>query len=210
MPVLADRRLAVLDVETTGWSPAGGHTVIEVARVTVENGAITDSWSSLVGPRRPISEESTRVHGITEAMLAEAPEPPAIARALWESCSGHPLVFHNAAFDLPFLRALMRAGGQPALLTPVVDTLGLAKGLFGSGSNTLGELAARFELPPEGSHRALGDARTTAWLLITLTPRWEAERGVRSFAQLAAASQDAVREAARRSVASRVASEAAT
>jgi DNA polymerase III epsilon subunit-like protein len=79
-----------------------------------------------------------------------------------------------------------------------VDTLGLARGLFGAGENALGELAARLGLPDERRHRALGDARTTARVLLALAPRWEAERGIRSLAELAAASQDALRPAPRR------------
>jgi len=198
MSLLHGQRLAVLDVETTGWSPAEGHTILEVARVTLEGGEIVDSWSSLVGPPRPIPADAVRVHGITEAMLAGAPGPPDVARALRAACEGLPLVFHNAAFDLPFLGALLGACGVPPLFNPVIDTLGLARGLFGTGSNSLGALAARFGLPPEQGHRALGDARTTARLLLALLPRWEAERGVRSLAEIAAASQDAVRFTTRR------------
>ena len=198
MSILAGQRLAVLDLETTGWRPAEGHTVLEVARVTLENEHIAETWSSLVGPRRPISAETTRVHGITEAMLSAAPDPSAVARQIRESCAGLPLVFHNAAFDLPFLTALLREAGQPPLWNPVIDTLGLSRGLFGAGSNSLGELAIRLDLPREALHRALGDARTAARALLALAPLWERERGVRSIEELAAASQDAIRESARR------------
>jgi DNA polymerase III epsilon subunit-like protein len=48
-------------------------------------------------------------------------------------------------------------------------------------------------LPPEPRHRALGDARTTARVLVALSERWESERGVRSLLELAAASQDMLR-----------------
>ena len=197
MSLLAGQRLVVLDFETTGWSPDEGHSAVEVARVTLESGEIADSWSSLVGPRRPIAADATRVHGITEEMLSGAPEPPAIARTLRDACGDLPLVFHNASFDLPFLGAFLRAGGLPAHYRPVIDTLGLARGLFGAGSNSLGALAARLEVPREQAHRALGDARTTARLLVALAPQWERERGVRSIEELAAASQDAIRLTAR-------------
>jgi DNA polymerase III epsilon subunit-like protein len=113
-------------------------------------------------------------------------------------CAGRTLVFHNAAFDLPFLAALMRKAGRPPLLCPVVDTLGLARGLFDQGGNSLGALAVRLGLPPEPAHRALGDALTTARLFQALAARWENERGVRSIAELAAASQDVLRLAVRR------------
>jgi len=78
------------------------------------------------------------------------------------------LIFHNASFDLPFLIALLRQAGQPPLLNPIIDTLGLARGLGGPGGNSLGGLAARLGLPVETKHRALGDALTTARLFLAL------------------------------------------
>lgn len=208
MSILAGHRLAVLDVETTGWRPRHGDTLLEVARVDLEDGAIIGSWATLVGPRRPIPPEAVEIHGITEEMLAESADPAQVARAICANCSGLPLVFHNAAFDLSFLGALLRAAGLRRLDGPVIDTLGLARGLFGSGGNTLGELLARLELPPERLHRALGDARATAHVLLALAPRWESERGIRTLDELAAASQDANREAARKAAAQRRAAEA--
>ena len=109
-----------------------------------------------------------------------------------------PLVFHNAPFDLPFLEDLMRRTGESPLFNPIVDTLGLARGLFDGGGNSLGALAARLRLPPQTAHRALGDARTTANLFLHLARRWEEEREVRSLAELAAVSQDVLRLTARR------------
>ena len=80
----------------------------------------------------------------------------------------------------------------------MVDTLGLARGLFGTGSNSLRALAAKLELPPEIPHRALGDTRTTARAFVELARRWEQEKGVRSLLELAAISQDLMRATARR------------
>lgn len=198
MALLDGTRLAAIDTETTGMSPAAGAALVEVARVHIDGGALGEAWSSLVRPGRPIPPDATAVHGITDAMVAEAPEPGAVAAELRAQCADLPLVFHNAPFDLPFLIAMFRAHGQPPLLNPVVDTLGLARGLFGAGSNALGALAARLDLPRETAHRALGDARTTARLFLALAARWESERGVRTVAELAAASQDVMRVTARR------------
>jgi ATP-dependent DNA helicase DinG len=185
MSLLEGRRLAVIDVETTGWSPSQGASVVEIGRATLEDGAIADDWASLVGPRRPIPTDAVRTHGIREEMLEGAPEPAAIAGPLREACASLPLVFHHAAFDLPFLHELLRQGGVPPLF------------------NALGALAAQLRLPREQAHRALGDARTTARLLAVLAPRWERERGIRSLDELAAASQDVMRLSARRARAER-------
>jgi len=196
--LLTGTPLVALDTETTGMSPEAGAALVEVASVVIENGAIGATWSSLVRPGGPIPPDATRVHGITDAMVADAPEPCAIAGRLRATCGDLPLVFHNAPFDLPFLADLMRRSGERPLLNPVVDTLGLARGLFEGGGNSLGALAARLGLPPQSAHRALGDALTTAHLFLRLARRWEEERETRSLAELAAASQDVLRLTARR------------
>jgi DNA polymerase-3 subunit epsilon len=196
--VLAGESLSVLDTETTGMSPSSGATLVEIARVDIEAGAIGATWSSLVRPGRPIPPDASAVHGITDAMVAEAPAPAVVARELRDAVGDRTLVFHNAPFDLPFLIVMLRDAGVPPLLNPIVDTLGLARGVFGPGSNSLGQLAAKLKLPSETAHRALSDARTTARLFFELAGRWERERGVRSLAELAAASQDVMRLTARR------------
>lgn len=193
MSLLSGRRVIVLDTETTGFDPAQGHELVEIASVAVEDGALAAEWGSLIRPARPIPPGATAVHGITDAMTAAAPYASQIAPELRCRCADHPLAFHNAEFDLPFVRALLRGAGQPPLTAPVIDTLGLARGLFGSGGNTLGALALKLGLPPESAHRALPDARTSARVLIELAARWERERNVTSLDELAAISQDHLR-----------------
>jgi len=131
-------------------------------------------------------------------MLDAAPSPREVAEAFHDACGKQPLVFHNAAFDLSFVNVFLRRGGRSPLYNPVIDTLGMSRGLFGSGSNTLSELIEKLGLPKERAHRALNDARSTARVLLALAERWERERGVRSVDELAAASQDAIRVLARR------------
>lgn len=198
MSLLTGLRLLAVDTETTGMSPGAGHRLVEVARVEIVNGSLGEAWSSLVRPGRPIPADAEKVHGISDAMVAGAPDPRDVGCELREACAQLPLVFHNAPFDLPFLIHLFREAGAPPLVNPIVDTLGLARGLPGSGGNSLGALAARLGLPPEPAHRALGDARTTARLFLALAERWEREKGVRTLAELAAASQDVMRATARR------------
>jgi DNA polymerase-3 subunit epsilon len=195
---LSGHRLIAVDTETTGLSPADGDTLVEVATVVIAEATIGETWSSLMRPGRAIPADASAVHGITDAMVAEAPVPAMVAGELRRRCGDLPLVFHNASFDLPFLIGLLRQTGQPPLLNPIVDTLGLARGLAGTGGNSLGALAARFGLAKEPKHRALGDALTTARLFLVLAGRWEQERGVRTLVELAAVSQDLLRQTASR------------
>jgi DNA polymerase III epsilon subunit family exonuclease len=185
----------VVDIETTGLEVRAGHEAVEVATVTVAGGAIADSWSSLVRPRRPIPADATRVHGITDAMVAAAPEPRDVAAALRRRCGDRVLAFHQAPFDLPFLAGLLRAGDQPPLLNPVLDTLGLARGFPDPAGQALGAITARLGLEHGTHHRALPDALATARLLLALVPRWEGERGVATLMELCALSQDVLRAA---------------
>jgi DNA polymerase III epsilon subunit family exonuclease len=183
-----------IDTETTGFDASGGHRVIEVATVAIEGATIGESWSSLVQPGRAIPVDALAIHGIDDAAVAAAPPAAEIAAEIRRRCEGRMLVFHHAAFDLPFLRLMLHRAGVAPLYNPVIDTLGLARGLPGGGGRSLGALAERFGLPREPKHRALGDALTTARLLVVLAPRWESERGIGSWTELAAASQDALRQ----------------
>src|SRR5262249_48902917 len=162
MSLLAGHTLLAVDTETTGMSPADGHRLVEVARVAAGDGALGAGWSPLGTPGRPTPADATRVHGIPDAMVAAAPSAAEAGKLLREACADLPLVFHNAPFDLPFLLQLFRDAGAPALLNPVIDTLGLARGLFATGSHALGALAEKVGLPRETPHRGLGDTRTTA------------------------------------------------
>jgi DNA polymerase III subunit epsilon len=198
MSLLAGQALLAVDTETTGMSPAEGHKLVEVAHVAIVDGRLGEGWSSLMNPGRPIPPDAARVHGTRDDMVAGAPAAGEVGRTLREACADQPLVFHNAPFDLPFLLALFEEAGAPRLLNPVVDTLGLARGLAGSGGNSLGALAAKLGLPKETAHRALGDARTTGRLFLHLAAEWESKRGIRSLAELAAVSQDVMRTTARR------------
>jgi DNA polymerase III epsilon subunit family exonuclease len=187
-----------VDLETTGFAAHEGHDVIEIACVVIEDGALVSEWSTLVRPLRPVPLAARAVHGIDDAMLAAAPEPAAAAAALRARCGTLPLVFHQASFDLAFLRPLFRLAGLAPLDNMVIDTLGLARMLEGFEDHSLAALARVLGITGEAPHRALGDARTTARALLALAPRWERERGIRSLAELAATSQDALRPAARR------------
>jgi DNA polymerase III epsilon subunit family exonuclease len=197
MSLLDESEIAVVDTETTGFSPADGHVLVEVAVVRLAGGAVAAEWSTLVRPGRPIPPDATRIHGIDDAMVRDAPEPAAVARRLREEAGDRVLAFHNAPFDLPFLIALMHAHGQPPILNPIVDTLGLARGLYPAGGNGLGALARRLGLAAGEAHRALGDARTTALVLRELARAWQEQRGTTSLLELAAVSLDVMRATAR-------------
>ena len=198
MSVLSGLEWLAVDFETTGWSSDDRTAILEIGCIEGRGDEIVSEWSTLVQPGHPVPPDSTAIHGITDAMLVGAPQLAAVAAEVRRLCGDRLLVMNNAAFDLPFLRRTMAAAGLAPIWNPVLDTLGLARGLFGSGGNTLDEVRQRLGLPLDGAHRALPDARATARALIVLARTWELERGATTPYELAAASLDAIRAGATR------------
>ncbi|HEY9179316.1 MAG TPA: 3'-5' exonuclease [Candidatus Baltobacteraceae bacterium] len=156
-------RYAVIDLETTGFSPLTDR-VVEAACVLVEHRTITRTWSSHVNPARPIPEYATRVHGITDADVASAPPFEFVQRKLRRLCEGAIVVAHNASFDLSFLPLLAPL--------PSLCTLRLARQRFPTAPNHKNQTLRAYLrvdelLPLHGTpHRALADALVTAGILL--------------------------------------------
>ena len=191
MALLAGSTLLAVDTETTGMSVDEGHRLVEVARVAIVDGQLAENWSSLVNPGRPIPPDATpRARDLRRDGGRRAARPRRSAARCARRAPTCRSSSTTRPFDLPFLIALFEEAGAPPLRNPIVDTLGLARGLFGHGRATR---SARWRSgcscrPRSRRTARLGDARTTARLLRSqLAARWEAERGVRSLAELAAA-----------------------
>lgn len=188
----------VMDTETTGFRVDEGHRLIEVATVEVEDWQVEPiGWATLVKPLREIPPGATLVHKITDEMVEDAPLPVDVGVGLRFRIGDTALAFHNANFDLPFLQQFFSDAGAPAITNPVIDTLGLARGIYGTGGNALEKLCERLGVKRETAHRALGDAMMTAKVL-TLMARWYSRhKGINTLAELAALSQDIVRTTGR-------------
>lgn len=158
----------VVDVETTGLG--AGAEITEIGAVRVRDGRITDEFSSLARPSRPIPPFITSLTGITPAMVADAdPISSVFGRFIdWSGldAEGAPvLVAHNASFDVGFLRRAARAAGRPWPKPRVADTLALARLALPRPlvhNHKLATIASFFGTATTPEHRALGDARATA------------------------------------------------
>jgi DNA polymerase-3 subunit epsilon len=183
---LSDTTFALLDVETTGLSPAYGHRVCEVACLCVRGDVEIARFESLVDPQRPISEGAYHVNHITPQMLAGAPTFDAIAGPLLALMQDAVLVAHNAPFDLGFLAAELEIAQLPPPEGQVIDTLALARRTYNFSRNGLSVLASALGLETGLAHRAMGDVWTTYQLLdrilADLGNRW----GVTTVSQLIA------------------------
>ena len=182
---LAELEFAVVDLETTGWSPESA-AITEIGAVRVRGGGRQGEFASLVNPGMPVPPSIENLTGISDWMLAAAPKLTSVLPGLLRFAEGCVLVAHNAPFDLGFLLA---ACGDCGLTWPgftVLDTVTLARQVMDPDEVPdckLGTLAGFFGARTAPSHRALADARATAhvlgWLIRRLT-----HRGMRTLNEL--------------------------
>lgn len=148
----------IFDLETTGISP-NYDEVIEISALKVKGGEVVDEFNTLVNPGRKIPFGATKVNGITNAMVAEAPAFSHVLAEFLDFAEGLVLVGHNIArFDMKFIwrDAEQYFGEIPQ--NNYVDTLQVArKHLPKMDHHRLVDLAEHYGISPEGAHRALND-----------------------------------------------------
>jgi DNA polymerase-3 subunit epsilon len=182
---IGELEFAVVDLETTGWSPEAA-AIAEIGAVRVRGGLRQGEFASLVNPGMPVPPSIEKLTGISDGMLAAAPSLAAVLPGLLDFVKGCVLVAHNAPFDLGFLLAGCGDCGLPWPGFTVLDTVTLARRLMDPDEVPdckLGTLAGFFRARTEPCHRALADARATAdvlsWLIRRLT-----HRGIGTLAQV--------------------------
>ena len=160
----------VFDVETTGLSPLSGDRIVEIAAVKMKNGHITDTFESLVNPERDIPIEASRIHNISEDMVAGAPSRQEVLPQVLQFIGGACLVGHNIKFDLDFFCfELSLIGRRVHDATPAIDTIKMAKRLLPQLSTyRLGNLAQYFGANVQETHRALSDVKLTVMIVTRL------------------------------------------
>ncbi|MDZ4096185.1 MAG: 3'-5' exonuclease [Paracoccaceae bacterium] len=181
---LQDLTYVVFDTETTGLLPAQGDEIVQIAAVRIVNGkrVASEVFDTLVNPRRSIPPGSTEVHGITEAMVADAPMIEDVARAFHKFVEDAVLIAHNAPFDMEFLRRVEPVIGL-RFDNPVFDTVLLSAVVFGqSETHSLDALTHRLgiTIPEEARHTAIGDTLATADAFLKLMPMLQG-RGLSTF-----------------------------
>jgi DNA polymerase III subunit epsilon len=175
-------REIVLDTETTGLDPRGGHRLIEIACVELDDLIPTGrSFHRYIHPERDIDPDAERVHGISLASLAGKPKfgDADVVEAFLEFVAGDTLIAHNAAFDRNFVNAELERLGRAALPDGRwIDTLAMAQKRFPGMYNSLDALCRRFKisLSERDKHGALIDAKLLATVYLEL--RGGRERGL--------------------------------
>jgi DNA polymerase III epsilon subunit-like protein len=161
--LLSETPFAVVDVETTGFSPLNGDRIVEVAVVRLD-GASTEEYSTLVNPLRDVGP--SHIHGLIAEDVAQAPLFTEVVGDLLEMMSGAVMVAHNVRYDRDFLAAEVSATGVFLPAIPSLCTLELSYRLDpGLENHRLATCCFAAGVPFSGEHSALADARAEASLL---------------------------------------------
>lgn len=172
-----DLPIVLIDTETTGRDPAVDR-IVEIGLILGRGGEIVERRNWLVNPEMPIPEEVSKIHGITDAEVADKPTFREIAGEIVEFLRGALPGAYNATFDRNFVFEEMRrakielgASAPPALRHGVewVDPLVWARQIQrDEKSKALGEVCARLGIPLENAHRASDDAEAALRVLYIL------------------------------------------
>ena len=186
---LRDLTFVIFDSETTGLMPDRGDEVCQIAAVRVVKGkrVFGEAIDTLVNPGRPIPLSSTNIHGITDAMVKDAPDFATAARSFHDFSDGAVLVAHNAPFDMAFF--YKRQGDLGLRFDhPVLDTVLLSAVLYGqTEQHSLDAIADRLgvEIPEEDRHTAMGDTIATCDVFLKFMAMLES-RGIETFGDVLA------------------------
>lgn len=181
-----DTNFVVVDVETTGSNPASNR-IIEVACVVVKDGSIKEEFSTLINPHQHIPYFISKMTGITNEMVFKAPSFEQIAKKLKGLFSQPDSVFvaHNVNFDYNFIKFSFERSGETFPDIPKLCTLKLAKRLIsGITKRNVGALSEYLGIAISNRHRAFGDARATAQILLELLEIAEDEHNISTTEEL--------------------------
>jgi DNA polymerase III epsilon subunit-like protein len=159
-----DAPFAVIDIATTGFSPADGDRIVEIAIARVDaRGGIHDEYATLVDPGRDVG--AVFVHGISNSEVRGAPTFADIAGEILDLMDGAVVVMHDGAFVERFLQAEFGRAGVQLPLTPALCSAWLARRTLRTPDHTLRTLARHAGRTTLDTTAALGAVRTVAALL---------------------------------------------
>ncbi len=193
---MSDIREIAFDTETTGLFHDQGDRIIEIGAVEMINHIPTGrTFRTLINPKRPVSEDTVRITGITDDDLKDAPffEHSEVVDDFLDFMGDAVIVAHNAGFDRGFLNMELALCGRDAIPEERwVDTAAMARAKYPGAPASLDALCRRFEISLESRtfHGALLDSQLLAAVYLELlggrarafsfeeTPEGEAARRV--------------------------------
>ena len=171
------------DIETTGLSPLKDK-ITEIGAVKIENGAVTDIFSTFANPEMPIPAKIVQLTGITDAMVKDAPSQSEAVSAFLEFAGDCILVAHNAPFDTSFIRKACENMGVEYNYTSI-DTVAISRAILPDIKNVkLDTVANYLRLGKFNHHRATDDADMLSKIFVSLCGRLEADYDIHSTAEI--------------------------
>lgn len=165
-----DGTFICFDIETTGLS-ANRDKITEIGAVKVENGQITDTFSTFANPGMPIPAKITELTGITDAMVKDAPSQSEAVSAFLEFAGDNVLVAHNAPFDTSFIRKACENMNREYNYTSI-DTVAISRAILTDIKNCKLDTVAKYlRLGDFNHHRATDDAEMLARIFTNLCTR---------------------------------------
>ena len=172
-----DGTFICFDIETTGLS-AARDKITEIGAVKVENGVITDTFSTFANPEMPIPQKITQLTGITDDMVKDAPSQSEAVGAFLEFAGDDVLVAHNAPFDTSFIAKACEDMGREYNYTSI-DTVAISRAILTDIKNCKLDTVAKFlRLGDFNHHRATDDAEMLARIFINLCQRLTDDYGI--------------------------------
>ena len=159
-----NQEYVVVDIETTGGRKPH-HRITEIGAVKIKNFKVIDKWQSLINPQRPIPANITKLTGINNNMVKNAPLFSEIADEFEEFSKDAVFVAHSVNFDYGFIsneyERLSRRYRRPKFCT----CANMRKYYKGHKSYSLGNLSREYGIKLENHHRAFDDAMAASELL---------------------------------------------
>lgn len=182
LETVRQRGFVAIDLETTGLDPRRDR-IVSAAALTFVAGDVVRGLVTFVNPGVAIPASATKIHGIDDAAVADAPDEARAVAHVDAVCAGQVIVGHGVAFDLA---VIARARGHPQATPGPLATLctqRLAAALHLTwGDLSLEAVSAALGVAVTDRHTADGDALTAGHVLLALMPRLHA-RGIRTLAE---------------------------
>ena len=166
----------VLDTETTGFSVAEGHRIVEIGCIELDNLIPTkNKFHCYLNPEKKVSDKAFEVHGYSDAFLSKQKKFNDIKEDFLEFIKDKRLIIHNAEFDLNHLNNELSLIGKKKIDNQIIDTLILARNKFPGSPASLDALCKRYRIDnsKRTKHTALIDCSLLASVYINLIDQKE-------------------------------------
>jgi DNA polymerase III subunit epsilon len=153
-----DTPAVFVDIETNGGNGDRGR-ITEIALIRVEDGEVTEEYTTLINPGTPIPYWITKLTGISDGDVQDAPYFDEVAADIYRILEGAIFVAHNVRFDYSFVKRQLEAVGyiyRPKLFC----TVRMSRALYiEHKGHSLEKIIARHGIATDARHRAYADAK---------------------------------------------------